>query len=173
MELFHKPKNLLILDMPNPPLVLTEIQKKLEHYCAYQERCHQEVEQKLKQLGVYGTPADQVISSLIEQNYLNETRFAAHFVSGKFSIKKWGKNRLIRALKQRNISEWNIQNALKEISDTAYRDCGRALAEKLWEAHRNRPLEEQKKKVWNAMQYRGWETEIVMEHILQLEHQKE
>ena len=60
--------------MPNPPLVLTEIQKKLEHYCAYQERCHQEVEQKLKQLGVYGTPADQVISSLIEQNYLNETR---------------------------------------------------------------------------------------------------
>ena len=159
--------------MPNPPLVLTEIQKKLEHYCAYQERCHQEVEQKLKQLGVYGTPADQVISSLIEQNYLNETRFAAHFVSGKFSIKKWGKIRLIRELKQRNISEWNIQNALKEISDTAYRDCGRALSEKFWEAHRNRPLEEQKKKVWNAMQYRGWETEIVMEHILRLEHQKE
>ena len=62
-------------------------------YCAYQERCHQEVLIKLQGMKVYGNQADTVISYLIEQNYLNETRFAEYFVRGKFRIKKWGKNR--------------------------------------------------------------------------------
>lgn len=76
--------------MPDSSSSLTEIQKKMEHYCAYQERCHQEVTQKLKGLGIYGTPMDTVISHLIEQNYLNETRFSEQFVRGKFNIKKMG-----------------------------------------------------------------------------------
>ena len=159
--------------MTNPGIPLLEIQKKLEKYCVYQERCHQEVSQKLKELGVFGTPMDTVISYLIEQNYLNETRFAEYFVRGKFSIKKWGKRRLQRELKQRHISLWNIKNAMKEISDIAYWESGQALAKKFWEANRHRPLAEQKKKVWDAMQYRGWETELIMENILRLEHQKE
>ena len=115
----------------------------------------------------------RIISHLIEQNYLNETRFAEHFVRGKFNIKKWGKKRLLRELKQRNISDWNIKNAMKEISDTDYWECGQALAEKFWRSNENRPLVVQKKKVWNAMQYRGWETELIMENILRLEYQKE
>ena len=149
------------------------IQQKLEHYCAYQERCHTEVKQKLKELGIYGNPMNRIISHLIEQNYLNETRYAEHFVRGKFNIKKWGKRKLLKELKQRNISDWNIKNAMKEISDTNYWESGQALAEKFWKSNENRPLAEQKKKVWNAMQYRGWETELIMENILRLEHQKE
>lgn len=168
-----KLQNLLILAMTNLGNTLLEVQKKLEYYCAYQERCHEEVSQKLKELGIFGTPRDTVISHLIEQNYLNETRFAEHFVRGKFSIKKWGKRRLQRELKQRHISDWNIKNAMKEISDKTYLESGQALAEKFWQAHRHRPLAEQKKKVWNAMQYRGWETELIMENILRLEHQNE
>ena len=78
-----------------------------------------------------------------------------------------------RELKIRNISDWNITNAMKEISDRAYWKCGQALADKFWETHQNLPLAEQKRKVWNAMQYRGWETELIMENILRLEHQKE
>lgn len=159
--------------MTNSGIPLIEIKKKLEHYCAYQERCHQEVSQKLKDLGIFGTLMNTVISHLIEQNYLNETRFAEHFVRGKFSIKKWGKRRLYRELKQRHISDWNIKNAMKEISDKDYWECGQALVEKFWEAHGHLPLAEQKKKVWNAMQHRGWETELIMENILRLEHQKE
>ena len=159
--------------MPDQAIPLLEIQKKLEHYCTYQERCHQEVSKKLKELGVFGTTIDKVISHLIEQNYLNETRFAEHFVHGKFSIKKWGKKRLLRELKQRHISDWNIKNAMKKISDKVYCESGQALAEKFWSAHQNRPLAKQKKKVWNAMHYRGWETEVIMENILRLEHQKE
>lgn len=159
--------------MPNEVILLIEIQKKLEYYCAYQERCHQEVSKKLNELGVFGTHMDTIISHLIEQNYLNETRFAEQFIHGKFNIKKWGKRRLIRELKQRNISDWNIKNAMKEISDKAYWDCGQVLAEKIWNAHQYRPLAVKKKKVWNAMHYRGWETDLIMENILRLEHQKE
>ncbi len=159
--------------MPKSSLPLTEIQRKLEYYCDYQERCHQEVVQKLKGFGVYGISVDTVISHLIEQNYLNETRFAEQFVRGKFNIKKWGKNRLLRELKQRNISDWNIKNAMKEVSDTAYWECALVLANKFWIAHQNKPLTVQKKKVWSAMQYRGWETELIIENILRLEHQKE
>ena len=159
--------------MPNEVIPLIEIQKKLEHYCAYQERCHQEVSQKLKQLGVSGTPMNIIVTHLIEQNYLNETRFAEQFVRGKFNIKKWGKTRLVRELKQRHISDWNIKNAMKEISDRTYLECGQVLAEKFWIANQNCPLEVKKKKVWNAMRYRGWETDLIMENILRLEHQKE
>jgi regulatory protein len=159
--------------MRDPSPSLTEIQRKMEYYCVYQERCHQEVTQKLKGLGVYGNPMDTIISHLIEQNYLNETRFSEHFIRGKFKIKKWGKKRLIRELKQRNISDWNIKNAMKEISDTVYSEYAQALAEKFWTSCQNKPLAIQKKKVWNAMQYRGWETELIMENILRLEHQKE
>jgi regulatory protein len=159
--------------MPSDSFQLAEIQKKLEHYCAYQERCHQEVIQKLKNLGAYGTLMDTVIANLIEQNFLNETRFAEHFVRGKFGVKKWGKKRIIRELKQRNISDWNIKSAMKEISDKAYQESGQALAEKFWVSNSNKPLATKKKKVWNAMQYRGWETELIMENILRLEHQKE
>ena len=159
--------------MPNQIVALIEIQKKLEHYCAYQERCHQEVSQKLKQLGVSGTPMNIIVTHLIEQNYLNETRFAEQFVRGKFNIKKWGKTRLVRELKQRHISDWNIKNAMKEISDRTYLECGQVLAEKFWIANQNCPLEVKKKKVWNAMHYRGWETDLIMENLLRLEHQKE
>ena len=155
------------------PLFLDEIQKKLEHYCAYQERCHKEVTQKLREIGVYGTFIDTIIGKLIEANYLNETRFAKSFVRGKFRIKKWGKKRLIRELKIRDISDWNIKNALKEISDPEYFDSCKALVEKFWVSNQNKSLVIRRKKIWAALQYRGWEAELIMENILSLERQKE
>ena len=168
-------ENLLFLNIEKKedPLFLDEIQKKLEHYCAYQERCHKEVTQKLNEIGVYGTFIDTIIGKLIEGNYLNETRFAESFVRGKFRIKKWGKKRLIRELKIRDISDWNIKNALKEISDTEYSDCCKALVKKFWASNESKSLVIRKKKIWAALQYRGWETELIMENILSLELQKE
>ena len=71
---------------------LEEAQKKLEHYCAYQERCHQEVEQKLRQMKMIPSVIDRIIGHLIEHNYLNESRFAQSFARGKFRIKNGGKN---------------------------------------------------------------------------------
>ena len=161
------------IEKKKDPLLVNEIQRKLEHYCAYQERCHKEVAKKLKEIGVYGTLVDIVIGKLIEANYLNETRFAESFVRGKFRIKKWGKKRLIRELKIREISDWNINNALKEISDAEYYGCCKSLAEKFWVSNRNKSLIIRKKKIWAALQYRGWETELIMKNILKLERQKE
>ena len=99
-----------------------EAQKKLEHYCAYQERCHQEVVQKLKSLNMIPKAIDQIIGQLISDNYLNETRFAQIFARGKFRIKKWGKVRILRELKFRNISPFNTKIALKEIDPNEYSD---------------------------------------------------
>jgi regulatory protein len=95
---------------------IQEAQKKLEHYCAYQERCHQEVIQKLRGMNMIPEAIEIIISQLIEDNYLNETRFAQSFARGKFRIKKWGKERIVRELKFRKISPFNIKIALKEAS---------------------------------------------------------
>ena len=75
---------------------------KLQNYCAYQERCHQEVRQKLKEMHMIPEVIDTIIVHLLEHNFLNEERFAKTFVSGKFRIKKWGKYRLTSALKKKD-----------------------------------------------------------------------
>ena len=93
-----------------------ELKTRLEQYCAYQERCHHEVKTKLRQLGAFRNDTDTVISHLIQNDYLNETRFAMLYVRSKFSIKKWGKKRIVNELKQRKITSYNIDKALAQIS---------------------------------------------------------
>ena len=89
--------------------------QKLQSYCAYQERCHQEVTAKLYDLGMTGDAADQIIAKLIEDNFLNEERFARAYARGKFRMKSWGKIRIRQELKMRNIPEYSIQQAMKEV----------------------------------------------------------
>lgn len=94
---------------------------KLQAYCAYQERCHYEVRRKLIDLGIYGDDIDQITATLIEDNYLNEMRFAEAYAGGKFRIKKWGKYKIKRELKYKKVSEYCIKKAIKsEISDKDY-----------------------------------------------------
>ena len=112
---------------------LEELKTRLERYCAYQERCHQEVKNKLRQLGAYRDTSDAVISHLIQHDYLNETRFAMLYVRGKFSIKKWGKKRIVNELKFREITTYNIDKGLKQISEKDYQHTFDTLAQKRWE----------------------------------------
>lgn len=140
---------------------LQEAQKKLEYYCAYQERCHWEVEQKLKDLQMIPEAQEVIISKLIEENYLNESRFAQSFARGKFNIKKWGKLRIVNELKARKISEYNIKLALKEISDEAYQSAFYSLFEKRKKAVSNYSIPIQKKKILAYMVYRGWESHLI------------
>ena len=145
-----------------------EAQKKLEHYCTYQERCHQEVVNKLKQLGMIPLAIDTVISKLIRDNYLNETRFAQSFTRGKFRIKKWGKIRIKRELKARQVSDYNIKRGLKEIPENDYNNTFWFLFEKRKKAvDGNKPLT-QKKKIISYMVYRGWETQKIYEALQDL-----
>ena len=147
---------------------IDEAHKALEHYCAYQERCHQEVRQKLQGMGMIPIAVDTIINRLIEDNYLNETRFAMAFARGKFKIKKWGKQRITRELKMRDISAYNIKAALEQISDTAYQQTLWELAEKRCAAIKESNVYKKKKKLADYLLYRGWESHLVYEVVREL-----
>ncbi|MGF1559904.1 MAG: regulatory protein RecX [Flavobacteriaceae bacterium] len=147
---------------------LKEATKKLEGYCAYQERCHQEVNQKLCEMGMIPEAIDQIIAHLIKENYLNEERFAQSFARGKFNIKKWGKNRISNELEQRHISKYNIKTALKEINDETYLDTLAALAEKRLEAIKEANKQKRRKKLADYLLYRGWDSHLVYAKISEL-----
>ena len=147
---------------------LAQAQKKLEYYCAYQERCHKEVIAKLRTLGMIPSVIDKIISELIKANYLNETRFTQSFVRGKFRIKKWGKNRILQELKVREISSFNIKLGMKEISDDNYQKTFYELFEKRRREVKQLTKTEQKKKIFSYMSYRGWENSKVYEALRDL-----
>lgn len=147
---------------------VNEAIKKLEHYCAYQERCHMDVTNKLKRMGMIPLAIDTVINHLIENNFLNEERFAKSFARGKFHIKNWGKQRIIRELKIRDISKYIIISALKEIPEEDYFNTFNILAEKkLSKIHEDDPLK-RKKKLAEYLLYRGWEPQLVYDKVNEL-----
>lgn len=139
-----------------------EATKRMERYCAYQERCHKEVNQKLYEMRMIPVAVDQIIDHLLRNNFLNETRFAQAFARGKFRAKKWGRNRIVNELKQRQISKFNILIALKEIPDSEYYKTFEALAEKrLQQLASETNLQKKRKKLADYLFYRGWESEMV------------
>ena len=120
--------------------------QKLEHYCAYQDRCHEEVIQKLRSMKMDQDEIDQIIVQLIADNFLNEERFACSYARGKHRIKHWGKIRIVNELKFRKISQYNINLALKEITTEEYEATFHNLAEQNWESIReSNPLKKRKK----------------------------
>ena len=139
-----------------------EATKRMERYCAYQERCHKEVHQKLYEMRMIPVAMDQIIDHLLRNNFLNETRFAQAFVRGKFRTKKWGRNRIVNELKMRQISKFNIKIALKEIPDSEYYKTFDALVEKrLQQLASEKNLQKKRKKFADYLFYRGWEPELV------------
>ncbi|WP_452230385.1 regulatory protein RecX [Lacinutrix sp. MEBiC02404] len=140
---------------------LDEAQKKLEFYCAYQERSHKEVVTKLKDMRMIPDAIDVIVVHLIQNNFLNEERFAKAFVRGKFRIKKWGKNRLKQELKRKDITKTIIDIALKEIDADDYLETFYALAEKKVETIKEPNSYKKKKKLADYLLYRGWESPLV------------
>lgn len=141
---------------------------RLQKYCAYQERCHQEVRQKLRDMGMIPEAIDHIIGQLLEHNYLNEERFARAYVRGKFVMKKWGKQRLISELKRRQISKYNINQGLTEISDINYIETFTNLAEKRLQSISERNKYRRRKKLADYLLYRGWESYLVYEKVKEL-----
>ncbi|MBO0330661.1 RecX family transcriptional regulator [Muricauda sp. CAU 1631] len=140
-----------------------EATKKMERYCAYQERCHKEVTEKLRAMNMIPEAIDQIVGHLIQENFLNEERFAKAFARGKFNIKKWGSNRITRELKFRGISTYNIKSALAEIQNDDYLKTFDELAKKrLGQIKETNPFKK-KKKLSDYLLYRGWESHLVYE----------
>ncbi len=142
-----------------------EAKRALERYCVYQDRCHKEVEQKLRDYRMIPEACEIIIIHLIEHHFLNEERFSKSFARGKFRIKKWGKQRIVRELKFRNISEYNIKTALKEIDEDDYLKTFHQLAEKRFLAITEANKYKKKKKLTDYLLYRGWETNLIYEKV--------
>lgn len=104
--------------------------KKLQRYCAYQDRCHSEVRSKLIELGVYGDTLEEVMAELILERFLDEERFAKSYVRGKFRLKKWGRIRIKQELRLRKISVYCTKKGLEEIEEDEYLACLRTILEK-------------------------------------------
>ena len=135
--------------------------QKLRQYCAYQERSHSEVVQKLWDLGVYRSEHDEIISTLIEENYLNEERFAIQFAGGKFRMKSWGRKRIYYELKEKKVSEYNIKKAMKEIDEETYEKTLQELAEKKYASLKGEQYLVRKKKTIDYLLQKGYEQELV------------
>lgn len=145
-----------------------EAKRKLEQFCAYQERCHEEVIKKLRSMNMIPQAVDAVVGHLLEHNFLNEERFARSFARGKFRIKHWGRVRIVRELKARDVSRYNIDIALKEIDDTAYFETFDTLAVKQWEAIREKNILKKKKKLFDFLMRKGYESNLIYEAVQNL-----
>lgn len=148
-----------------------QIKVKIENFCAYQERCSQEVIKKLKALGLAQKKIDALLSHLSDKDLINEVRFAQSFSRGKFRIKKWGKQKITQELRKRNISKSSIEIGIKEIEKNYSLTCEK-LADKIWDLNKSKPLIEKKKKIWNYLRYRGWERSLIFAKIEALEKNK-
>ncbi|WP_417943117.1 regulatory protein RecX [Flavobacterium sp. RS13.1] len=150
-------------------MTIKEALQKLEHFCAYQERCHDEVVTKLYSLKMSSEEIDIIIVKLIEDNFLNETRFASSFARGKHRIKNWGKMRIVNELKLRHISTANINIALKEISAEEYATTFEQLSKRCWESLTERNALKKRKKFCDYLLRRGYESNLIYDKVKELE----
>ena len=109
---------------------LPEAKQKIYRYCAYQERCHQEVKDKLYELGLSTNDVNEMLSHLITEGFLNEERFARSFAGGKFRLKHWGRIKIVNELQSRGLTANCIKAGLKEIEEPVYEAVLRSLLEK-------------------------------------------
>lgn len=135
--------------------------QKLRHYCAYQERAHQEVRDKLFQLGCPSRQHDELISTLIEENYLNEERFAIAFAGGKWRVKRWGRTRIQYELQVRKISKYCIRKALEEIEEDEYVRILDQLAAAKYASLAKHPPPIRYKRTSDYLQGKGFEPALI------------
>jgi regulatory protein len=137
---------------------------KIKQYCAYQERCHSEVKTKLYSFGLTRDEVEEIVYVLITENYLNEERFAIHFAGGKFRIKKWGRNKIKQALKFKQISDYCINKALKQIEEAEYQKTFFNLADKKIDSLKTeKNIFIKKRKLRDYLIQKGFEMHLVNE----------
>ena len=140
--------------------------QKAKHYCAYQERCHSEVKEKLYGFGLHKKEVEELLAQLIEENYLNEERFALQFAGGRFRIKHWGRVKIKYELKQKQVSEYCIKNALTSIDEKDYLKTLQKLFEvKLKTLKSEKNIFIKKRKLQDYLLQRGFEVGLVRESI--------
>ena len=154
--------------MRNKELNIHEIKEKLAYYCAYQDRCHQEVEKKLNEFFLIPEARDEILLYLMRENFLNEERFARRFARGKFYQKSWGRIKITQELKKRYLNNLLITKGLSEIDENDYlKEAKRLIENKIGQLKENN-LYKRNQKVIRFMLQKGYEYEII-QSILQEE----
>ena len=134
----------------------------IKQFCVYRERCHSEVKEKLYSLGLYKNDVEQLMAQLIEENYLNEERFAKQYAGGKFRMNQWGRVKIKYALRQKQVSDYSIKKGLKEISEADYKKTLQKLAEQKLKTLKNESnVFSKKKKLQDYLLQKGYEGELV------------
>ena len=152
---------------------IKEAIQKIEFFCSYQERCHEEVTAKLFSMKMDSDERDQIIVHLITENFLNEERFACSFARGKHRIKYWGKIRITNELKYKNISQTLINTALKEITPEEYLETFDKLSERHWESLQEKNTLKKRKKFCDYLLRRGFESNLVYEKVKEFENKEQ
>ncbi len=148
--------------MNKPCFLKEEALQKAKQYCAYQERCHSEVKGKLYSFGLHKKEVEESLSNLIEENYLNEERFAIQYAGGKFRIKQWGRVKIKYSLKQKQVSEYCIKKALAVINETEYNKTLQKLAnQKLKTLKAEKNIFIKKRKLQDHLLQKGFEINLV------------
>lgn len=146
-----------------------EVKSAIEHYCRYQERSHKEVRNKLYELGCSRDEVEENIVELIQEDLLNEERYARALARGKFRMKQWGKNKIIQQLKFQQVSDYCIQKALTEIDEEDYWNTARSLVEKKkaeLRTEKNHYIKKQK--VYRYLYQKGFESNLIYEIIKEI-----
>jgi regulatory protein len=138
----------------------------IRNYCAYQERSHSEVRNKLLELAVYGADLEEAIATLIAEGFLNEERYARSYCRGKFRIKNWGRKKIIQHLKQKQVSEYCIRKGLEEIDETEYTlVLQKHLQQKKKELSSEKNIWIRKQKIVRYLLGKGFEQELIYEQL--------
>jgi regulatory protein len=145
-----------------------EIKRKLENYCVYQDRCHKEVEQKMWEFHLIPEARELILLSLMKDNFLNEERFAKSYARGKFRIKSWGKQRIVRELKFRDISAYNVKTALKEIEETEYLKTIYRITENRNAVITESNIYKRKKKIIDFLMRKGFENDLIFKVVAEV-----
>jgi regulatory protein len=142
-----------------------EIKQKIVNYCVYQDRCHAEVEQKMKEFLLIPEAKEEILLYLIKENYLNEERFTRSYVRGKFYIKKWGRNKIKVNLLQKGISEKLIIKAYGEIDDNEYLAAIKTILEKIIPTFKGLKEYQKKQKAIKYLLSKGYEYDLIVKQI--------
>ena len=140
------------------------ILEKMQSFCIYQERCIQEVKKKLTRLQVIAKTKSKIIDHLIEDDYLNEVRFAKSFIQGKLRIKKWGRIKLNYELRIRGIKKFIIDEEINKISKEDYYDYFNEFSNNKIKTLKG-SKEQKKRSFVNYFTYRGWENNLIYEKL--------
>ena len=149
--------------MDKPSLTFGEIKQKLVNYCVYQDRCHAEVEQKMRDFLLIPEAKDEIFLYLIQENYLNEERFTRSYIRGKFYIKHWGKNKIEQHLKQKGISEKLILQSFDEIDAGDYEATIRKIYTDYYAKLKGLKIYQKKIKTTKYLLSRGYEYDVILD----------